>query len=335
MTAPLSRRSLLTGAAGTGAWGLATLAGATPAAALRVDEPIDARLLRNPRGAKWQKPRFPGDPGVGYVYFGAVIDVSTTVTAFESKVGRTLGSRRNFHQADSPRSLIARAREDVQSRRFSVLSIKPPGSWREVAEGVHNGWLDEILEGLGALDAPMAFTIHHEPEDDADAADNAPQWHKAMTEFVHARADRLAPKVNVIQILMQYTFRPGNGRNPRDWLAPSVRLFGLDAYNFWYPGGNVEWISFREMVSRAQDWAGGKPIVIGEFGVHTDPNRPRRAVKWMNRAFDFASSHDVVAMNYFNVKSGPRPFALDSLRSGAYERCLHDGRSVRLRDRSR
>jgi hypothetical protein len=294
---------------------------------------IHGSAQRNPASILRAKKRFAGDPGVGRVYYGSVISPERSIESFESAVGHRLGTHRNYHQASQVRQLIARARSDVAARRFSVLSIKPPGSWRSVAEGQHNGWLDEILEGLAAIDAPMAFTIHHEPEDDADDGDNAPEWHKRMTELAYARAAHRAPRVHVIQILMQYTFRNGNGRNPRHWLAPSVDLFGLDAYNYWVPRGSVEWISFKRMVSRAQEWADGKPVVIGEYGVHTDPSRPGRGAKWMRKAFKYARKHDVVAMNYFNV--APRgvsaPFTLDAERLAAFKRCLKDERTVRLK----
>ena len=158
-----------------------------------------------------------------------------------------------------------------------------------------------------------------------------------MTEFVYARADKRAPRVHIIQILMQYTFRGGNGRNPADWLAPSVDLFGIDAYNYWEPGGSVEWISFGQMVSRAQEWADGKPVVIGEYGVHDDPRRPGRAAKWMRKAFRYARRHDVVAMNYFNTapRGASAPFTLDGERLRAFERCLKRDRSVRLKYKER
>ncbi len=294
---------------------------------------IHGSAQKNPKGARWQKKkkkRFVGDPGVGRVYYGSVVPTTTTIDRFESHVQHPLGSHRNFHQASQTRALIARARADVAGRRFSMLSTKPPGSWKSVANGEHNAWLDEILEGLGALHAPMTFTINHEPENDVDGNENTPDWHKRMTEFVVARAAVRAPRVHVIQILMQFTFQ-SRVRKPREWLAPSVSLFGIDAYNFWQPGGNVEWTSFKTMVSRAQEWSDGKPVVIGEYGVHTDPSRPGRAARWMDHAFNYATKHDVVAMNYFNVAGGDAPFALDAERMAAFKKCLHDDRSARLK----
>lgn len=329
VTPAISRRGLLAAAPVLGVSGLWAPQAVGPTAAL-ASVPLDDLAGRTGK-------RFAGDPGVGLLYYGAVIDHRDSIRAFERQLGHPLGAHRNFHQASQVRQLIARARDDVAARRFSMLSIKPPGSWKSIADGAHNRWLDEILEGLAEIDAPMTFTINHEPENNMDNDENTPQWHKRMTEFVYARADKRAPRVHIIQILMQYTFRGGNGRNPADWLAPSVDLFGIDAYNYWEPGGSVEWISFGKMVSRAQEWADGKPVVIGEYGVHDDPRRPGRAAKWMRKAFRYARRHDVVAMNYFNT--APRgvsaPFTLDGERLRAFERCLKRDRSVRLKYKER
>ncbi|MGL5827256.1 MAG: hypothetical protein ACRCYU_20945 [Nocardioides sp.] len=332
----LSRRGLLTtvGAAGllSGTTGGLWVPPGYAAPYLTAGEVVGT-AERNPKGPRWVKKRFPGDPGIGRVYYGSVISTATTIRRFENSLAHPLGSHRNFHQAGQVRQLIRRARQDVAARRFSVLSIKPPGSWKSVAQGAHNAWLDEILEGLAEIDAPMAFTINHEPENNVNGRGNTPEWHKRMTEFVFARAADRAPKVHVIQILMQFTFKSGNGRNPADWLAPSVRLFGMDAYNYWTPGGSVRWISFKRMVSRAQEWADGKPVVIGEYGVHTDPARPGRAARWMKRALTYASQHDVIAMNYFNTPpAGNTPsFELRGERLTQFKRSLRDTRTVRLK----
>jgi hypothetical protein len=331
----LTRRGLLSVLGGAGiAGGAGEL---WVPAAYAADGAIEGTRAPHRPGAKWRKKRFAGDPGPGRVYYGSVVSTDTSIERFESRIGHRLGGHRNFHQASQGRQLISRARADVAARRFSVLSIKPPGSWKSVAEGQHNAWLDEILDGLGEIDAPMAFTINHEPENDVDGNENIAVWHKRMTEYAVARAAKRAPRVHVIQILMQYTFKSGNGRKPREWLAPSVTLFGLDAYNYWTPGGSVDWISFKRMVSRAQEWADGKPVVIGEYGVHTDPAHPGRAAKWMRKAFKYASRNDVIAMNYFNTApAGVRhPFTLDAERMAAFKRCLNDERSVRLKYKKR
>lgn len=276
---------------------------------------------------------FDGDPGAGLVYYGAVIDPKTSVRAFERQMGHRLGCRRNFHSAGAPHALIKRAAEEVAARRFPILSISEPGDWRSVARGEHNGWLDRILDGLAAIDAPMTFTITHEPENNVNGAGNTPKWHREMTEYVFDRAARRAPRVYVNQILMAYTFDPISRRNPDDWVAPSPKVFGMDAYNWWEPHGHVEWISFKRLVRRAYPWVDGRPIVIGEYGVREDPARPGRSARWMRRAYKFGVNSPIFAMNYFNssLTGGAYPWKLDGERLRVFRRKLHNPRSVRMR----
>lgn len=296
---------------------------------------LAAESLQNPLGSPLTlaRRRFDGDPGANRIYYGAVIDTNTTVRAFEREMGHRLGCRRNYHSAHAPQALVKRARQEVAARRFPVLSITPPGDWRSVANGSHNGWLDQILDGLAAVDAPMTFTIHHEPENNVNGDGNTPQWHKEMTEFVFDRAAVRAPRVYVNQILMAYTFDPVSRRDPDAWVAPSPKIFGLDAYNWWEPHGHVDWISFKKLVRRAYPWIDGRPIVIGEYGVREDPNRPGRSARWMRRAYKFAVETDIIAMNYFNthLTGGAYPWKLDGERLRVFRRKLHARRSVRMR----
>ncbi|MGD9957842.1 hypothetical protein [Nocardioides sp.] len=277
--------------------------------------------------------RFPGDPGVGRVLYGARVRDGIGIRAWERRLGHRLGSQRAFFQPSRIDALVARARGNVNRGRLPVLSIKPPGSWQDVAEGRHNAWVDRLLEGLGELNAPICLTVNHEPENDVAGSENTPYWHVAMTEHVLARAASRAPKVNVIQILMQWTFDPNSPRVPAQWVAPSPKLFGLDAYNYWEPGGDVKWIPFAGLVGRAQRHASGRPVIIGEFGVRDDPRRPERGANWIRNAFEYATNHDVVAMNYFNHRPPgiSKPFTLRGRRLRAFKECLRDPRSVHLR----
>ena len=311
----LSRRQLLELPVGLAA------AGALSSSLLQA--PADAALAR----------RFPGDPGVGKVLYGARVRDGVSIRGWERKLHHRLGTQRTYYQASRVDAMVARARGNVNRGRLPVLSIKPPGSWQDIAQGRHNAWVDSMLEKLGRLDGPMCLTVNHEPENDVSGSENTPYWHVAMTEHVHARAASRAPKVNVIQILMQWTFDPNSPRVPAQWVAPSPALFGLDAYNYWEPGGRVRWIPFAGLVGRAQKHAGGRPVVIGEFGVRDDPRRPERGANWIRNAFEYAANHDVIAMNYFNHRPPgiSKPFSLKGRRLRAFKQCLRDPRSVHLR----
>jgi hypothetical protein len=161
-----------------------------------------------------------------------------------------------------------------------------------------------------------------------------PVWHRRMTEHVVELAASRAPQVNVIQILMAWTFHPRSPRTPQRWLAGNVSIFGMDAYNWWSPSHprSARWVSMATMIKRVKPFAGGKPLIIAEYGTRSDPDRPGRAARWMTNAYESALANNVIAMTYFNT-SPPgiaEPFELRGERLRAYKKCLRDPRSVAL-----
>ncbi|MEZ5193579.1 MAG: hypothetical protein R2734_14510 [Nocardioides sp.] len=197
------------------------------------------------------------------VFYGAIISPTTTVRDFERQLGHPLGSRRNYHPANQVDQLLRRAAEDVAAGRLSVLSIKPKGTWRAIARGKRNGWLNRILDGLAELDGPVCFTINHEPENDTRGRGSGmtAYWHRRMTQYVVKKARRRAPNVEVIQVLMAWTFHPLSRRRPKKWLARNVSLFGIDAYNWWSPSNPeaARWVEFGTLVDWVKRLAGDRP----------------------------------------------------------------------------
>ena len=324
----VTRRRLLT-AAGAAAGGAATglllppTALATPGRAPVTTAGRTAALL-------------PGQPPSNSLYYGSIVSTKTTVQELERDLGSRLGSRRNYHHPREIAQLLRRAREDVAAGRFSVLSIKAPGSWRAVYRGEHDHWLHQILDGLAGVNAPMAFSIHHEPENEVGGRGSGmtPDWHRRMTQrLVRMAADR-APQVNIIQILMGWTFNRKSHRHADRWVADNVSMFGVDAYNWWSPAHPhaQKWVSFGTLINRVKKFSGDKPIIVAEYGTRTDPARPGRAAQWMLDAYEYALANNVMVMDYFNTApAGIRePFILDAERLAAYEQCLHDPRSVAL-----
>jgi hypothetical protein len=307
-----SRRTLLA----LGATGL--LAATTP--------PVGGAVMASAAA----RPRFPGDPGRQALYYGASLDTEIDIETFEATVG-PLGAQRIFRRAEETALLLEQAAQAVANRRFPILSIKPPASWRDVADGLCNTWLDEILDGLAALDTPLCLTVQHEPENDTDGDGNRPITHRKMTEFVLKRAATRAPQVNVMQILMRWTFAPQSGRNPRNWISPEPTLFGIDGYNPWEPGKAKPWLPLRKLLLPVIDVVGTKkPLVIGEYGTRSDPETPGRGANWMKNALNFAVDHNVVAMAYFNVnKKSETRIQLDTERTKAFRRCLRHEATVR------
>jgi hypothetical protein len=313
----ISRRRLLTS---VGAAGAATLLGATPSASA-----VTPTLLPTPR--------FPGDPGRGRLYYGSSVPHYMDFAAFEGSLGRPLAAHRHYHQADGIRGLAADARRDVLAGRMPLASIKAPGSWAAVARGAHDGWLDALLGAVATVGGPMFLSIHHEPEDDAFSRTGMrPGDWVAMQERAIRRAATRARRVTIVPVLMQWTFNPASGRRPAAWMVPSARVFGFDVYNSWSPTNGRRWTSFAEEVQRVLPWAGGRPMVVAEYGCRADPADPERAVRWMRNAFEYALDHNVAAMAYFNsrLNSPDGSWELSGRRAEVFRRLLARPEVARL-----
>lgn len=242
--------------------------------------------------------RFPGDPGVGRLYYG--VSMPDGLMAWEAQLGRRVSLHRKYYQANQVEKIWRQARRDHERGRMPHLSSKPPGSWGAVAAGAQDAWIRSVADRLGRLRSPVFFTVHHEPEDDVGGSGMQPQDFVRMTTRVISIFSDRAPNVTVFPVLMGWTFDSRSGRNPADWWVPTARIFGADIYNPWSPTNNLDWVSFRSRLDRVRAYAGGRPIAIGEYGCRTDPTQPGRAANWMGDAFDYARANNVVSMSYFN-----------------------------------
>jgi hypothetical protein len=310
----LTRRTLL------GA-GLATMGGAALAA------PADSALALASTGA-----RFPGDPGRGKLYYGAAIDPSLSWADLERRLGGHLTTRRSYFLAHELDGMVRKVRQDHQARRLPIVSTKVPGTWHSVASGRHDAWLHRMLRRLHRTGAPVLLSLHHEPEDDAGPSGMHPShWVGMHTRALHM-ASSTAPNVTITPILMAWTFSPYNRSDERAWLVPQAKVFAIDNYNDWSPTNGAKWTSFRDRLMMAKPYAQGRPIIIPEYGVHTDPTDPGRAGRWMRRAFECATNHNVVAMSYFDSSLHSRfgSWILDAERTRAMAHNLQRPEVARL-----
>ena len=287
---PFSRRQMLTYMGATGA--AAMLGGAqslTQAAA----------AATRPR-AFASAARVPGDPGSGRVYYGATVPYYQDLAAWEAWLGRPLASHRSYHDSGEVAKRVPTASHDITNTRLPHPSIKPAGTWAEVARGDQDVWLDDLLRQVGALNVPVFLTIHHEPENDAVGTGMRPRnWVDMQTRAIK-KAAVLAPMATITPVLMQWTFDPASGRNPADWQVSTAKVFGFDAYNAWSPTNGKKWTTFASKVDRVKPWTGGRPLVVGEYGCREDPSDPERAAQWLRDAFAYALANNIVCMSYFN-----------------------------------
>ena len=248
-------------------------------------------------------PRFPGDPGPGRLYYGASVPHGQSVTAWERRLGASLSVHRSYFSPDDNETaqLVAQCREDYAHRRLPHVSVKPRWSWAEIAAGRRDPWLDKTLRSLGELSTPIVFTLHHEPENDAGGAGRQPRDYVAMQRRLLEHAADLAPQVVVAPVLQHWTFDPTRSDvDPSEWLVREAAVIGLDIYNPWSLDNGKDWRSFGGKIDEVRGWFGNTPLLIDEYGTRVDPEDPGLTVEWLRDAADYARTHNIVSMSYFN-----------------------------------
>jgi hypothetical protein len=246
---------------------------------------------------------FMGIPEEGHLYFGASLPYYRSLPAWETRLGESLALNRSYFRPGQTGRLVEQAKQDLGSRRLPHVSIKPPGTWADVASGRLDRWLVGLLAGLHLERHPVFLSITHEPENDAGPAGMQPWDFVAMQRRAIRLARETAPNVTVVPILQAWTFDPSRSDSrPAAWVVPEADVFGLDAYNPWAPGNGKPWRSFASRVDEALPWVGSKPIAIGEYGCRIDPSYPARTAEWLRDAVEYARTHNVVSMSYFNSR---------------------------------
>lgn len=254
-------------------------------------------------GAASPTSAFAGRPPAGQLYYGASILAGRSLTEWEQQLGSTLAVRRSYFTPDRNETaqLVRRCQEDLAHSRLPHVSTKLPTTWADVAAGEDGGWLPDLLDGLARTGGPVFFTLHHEPENDAGPLGmKAPDYLAMQRLAIHLAAD-LAPNVTVVPVIQHWTFEPLNPRgDPPAWIVREASVLGFDVYNAWSPTNGNTWRSFGERADHVVGWFGDTPIAIGEYGCQEDPSNPDLAAEWLRDAADYARSHNIVSMSYFN-----------------------------------
>ncbi|MFZ0324409.1 MAG: hypothetical protein WAN48_09795 [Actinomycetes bacterium] len=248
------------------------------------------------------KPRFPGDPCKGTMYYGAAVEGGNPGT-LESKVGGRLSINRIYMTSQQSASAFAsRAGEAVKAGRLPLLSTKVPGSWASVASGNQDAWLIDRVKALATVNGPVWFALHHEPRGDGNSAD----W-VAMQQHARKIIDKYAPNVALVGILNGWDFlqRGGNPERFRMPVGTGVDIMGFDTYNPWAPGNGRPWKSVRKAMSPGltiQKW--GYPTLVAETGLHASSSNPGRAAAWLRAQYKYGLAHRFLAISYFSSSGG-------------------------------
>jgi hypothetical protein len=244
------------------------------------------------------------------LYYGAAVPTEN-LHALEQAVGERLSCHRTYFVAGQEGALIAQARTDIGLGRLPLVSIKPPGSWARTATDL--AWLDSLVEPLSEISGPVYLIIHHEPENDTRSHGTAADF-VAMQRAALSRAAQAGTNVTVVPVLSSWSFDTTAARQPAEWNVADAPVYGVDLYNPWSPTNGATWTSFADRLALSLPTAGGRPILIGEYGCRTDPSTPGRAASWLVSAFYDALRADVVAMAYFDSyrDSGDATWELDA-----------------------
>lgn len=309
----LSRRTLLA-ASGLGL------------ASLVLEQPARATLRGSTTADGTAGHRFPGDPGRGNLYYGSSLQYGRSLPAWEARLGCTLGVHHNYFQPQNIAGLLGQARDDVANDRLPHLSVTPPGTWRAVADGQYDGWIDQVLGGLAQVGWQVFLTVNPEPESDAGSDGRAPADFVAMQDHLIAKnVATPGSRVTIVPVLMAWTFNPKSGRDIDSWYVRGASVMGVDVYNPWGPHNGSAWRSLAELMPDVLAKVGSKPIAIAEYGCRTNPADPSGAAQWMQDAYHFAVNHNVVSMSYFNsdVGSPEGSWVLDKVRGRVFKSILN------------
>ncbi len=236
---------------------------------------------------------YPAQPAVGTVFWGAAINGNgDPVERHEAPSGHALSIRRTFFRWDHRTGyMIDVAQDDVDHGRLPWVSIKPP-SWAEMADGVHDDEIDDMLEALDALDGPVWLTVHHEPEGGGGVNEPddpaGPSGHVAMNRHVRERMTALSvDNVALAPILMTWTWAPASGRNVDDWWDDGIYDFlGVDHYR----DEEATLLTDRWYEVRVWAQARGVDLAVGEWGMRgIDAAAGQRVRDWYEDAIGSVS----------------------------------------------
>lgn len=317
---PADRRSFM----GLGLAG-ATAAFVSPVSNIPMPSPNPPKMTPPSPPQKRDFGGFPGMPQDGHLYYGAHLKWTRSLSSWEDDLGTSLAVNRTYFRAEDVTGLLSQCREDLARRRLPHVSIKPLGTWADVASGRRDQWLGRLLSGLAPLDGPVFFTVHHEPENDSGGAGMRAEDFVAMQRRIVRKARAQTSNVAVVPVQQWWTFAPmRDDVQPGRWVVPEAPIFGVDIYNPWSQTNGLEWVSFGSKLADITPWAEGRPIAVGEYGTREDPRSPGRAAQWLRDAFEHARHHDVVSLAYFNSGHGADTgtFRLSGRQHRAFESML-------------
>jgi Cellulase (glycosyl hydrolase family 5) len=286
---------------------------------------------------------YPGRPSAGKIYWGAAVGGNTDPTSrHEIPAGAPLAVRRTFFQW-SQRSgyMVNIASGDIANGRLPWVSVKTP-PWQEMADGLHDAEIDEMLLALDGIGGPVWLTVHHEPEGGGgvNSPDDpaGPAGHLAMNIRVRQRMEALGvDNIALAPILMDWTWESSSGRDPNEWWDSSVYDFiGVDHYVCYSNASSCEHDSLLNSTwTKVLNWAKAKgvDVAVGEWGMRgTDEDARTRMRAWYDSAASSAGAGRVVALSAFDSDQNvPSSYFLTGTQLEEFQILLTDSRTASVK----
>ncbi len=227
--------------------------------------------------------KFAGDVSVGNVRWGAGIGGnSDPVARHGAELGNRMGLRRTFWSMNNTSGLLSTAKTDLAAGRVPWVSVKLNGSWKENGDGKYDAQMTALLTQLSALDGPVWFTAHHEPEggcrnscaaNGMDDIGGPSEWLRMQANtsklLAQLRAQGKGNNIAFAPILMGWTWEPQSGRTPTQWYQAGIWDFaGIDVYTE-KEATTSPFIANGLPAVRKFYGERGLKVAIGEWGVHT------------------------------------------------------------------
>ena len=225
--------------------------------------------------------------------------------AWEKDLGTTLALNRSYFTPTTTRrpNLVRRCRDDLAHGRLPHVSIKPPATWRESPAARSDDWLTE--HAASARRRRRTGLPHPAPRArerrragracsppttwpcSAARSSWPPTWHRRST---------------IVPVLQHWTFDPVPRRH-RPGRLDRARGVRDRASTSTTPGRRRTARRGAASAARPTRCSAGSAtprLAIGEYGCREDPENPGLAAEWLRDAADYARTHNIVSMSYFN-----------------------------------
>lgn len=267
---------------------------------------------------------------------------SNDLDRMESVTGRKAELVRFFDRmADHKYQLSAKEKAAVASGHTLFTSLKPEGTWQDIASGKQDAQLIQYLKSLrDEGGGKVFFAFNHEADGKQNAqrgsgADFAAAWRHVyqLAEQLGATSKQGGP-INFVWTMTGYGFQPNVDRVSAFYPGSQyVDVIGADTYNMGWNGKDS---SFAQQMQPVIDWMKregiDKPVLLPELGTVQHAGDPGAQARWLADAAnqlktnpDFAR---VIGAMYWNSEGNnpdvaTKDFRLDDAGMRAYATLDH------------